>query len=647
MRLFIAEKHTQAEALARYLSKYGGDPLRAPEREYLAVGGDVVTWAQGHLYTDARPEDYDVKYKSWEKAHLPIVPERWLRLPVMSGNPANQLRAIKKLLKHATLLIHACDFDREGQLIGNDIFDNNGVSVPVMRLPLTGYDDVSIQRAFDALAPNEENDNLANAARARSESDWLIGINGTRGITLVTKEAGYRLQGAIPMGRVISPTLCLIVDRAEQIEHFMPVNYFEVWVALESRAARMALKLQIPEGTLGLDDDGRLVNREVAGKLKTRVEAARTGRVFTVKDDVAHEHPALPFSMASIQQELNKRTNLTAEQIYKAVQALYNEHFLISYPRGNCRYYQEQQHADGPALLAQIAKNIPDLAPFCTGANPLIKSAAFDSAKVGAHPAIAPLQTSVDLDELPAVERQVYELIARRYVQQFYPPAEYLTKEFTVIIDSLLFTKKYRSLANEGWLVTRENGAPSEKAEDPPRFEPGDTLEIIEVAVQQKTTKPPKPFTDGTLIAAINSVEKYVKDEELRALLGTDASIGTEATQTKIIENLIASRCIERKNKALLPTKTGKVVASVMPPQLQGPGLTALYEKSLEKIAVGALPAESFVREQRRLAAEIVQAILSTKLPPAEVWNGPDPRKRESREGGATGGGREYGAGAA
>jgi DNA topoisomerase-3 len=655
VKLYIAEKQTQAEALARYIAKYSGHALRTPSKYFFAVGDDIVTWAQGHLFTDGRPEDYNPIYQTWTKEHLPIFPESWLRLPAKTGNAAELLGVIKELMPKASQVIHACDYDREGQLIGDDLCDEFGVSAPVLRLPLIGYDDVSIKRAFDSMAPNESNANLANAARARRRVDWLIGYNMTRAYTIIAKEQGYRLQNAIPCGRVISPMLGLIVQRQRQIEEFLPINHFTVAAVVEGKGSAMAVKWNIPENYPGTDDKNRLTNKNEAVRVKEEIEKKKVAEVKAVASDVEYENPPLPFSMATIQQEINRRENLTAQQIYQAVQNLYNRYFLISYPRGNCRFYDESTHVDGAAVLSTIRANVPELSALASGADSAIKSAAFDSSRVGAHPAIAPLQTRMNAEDLPEVERLVYETICRRYIQQFYKPAEYLAKEFSIDIGTFNFSKRYRSLAKEGWLFAREEGPPKEKEADPPDFKVGDKLEVTDAAVIQTTTRPPKPFTDGTLIAAINSIEKYIDDPEIKAMIGSDASIGTEATQTQIIENLVAARLAERKDKKLLPTKMGRLVCSVMVPHLQGPGLTATYEKSLEKIAVGALDAGAFVRQQERLVRQMVEAALKTRLPSADEWNptasgGPKREQTMSADkqpSSGSGGGREFGAGAA
>ena len=628
-RLFLAQKQSQAEAIVKYLEAQGRG--QATNRgDHFVVGEDCVTFASGHLFEDAPPEHYDPANREWRREGLPIVPSQWVRLPKTrntGGVEHQQLTALRRLVPMAQLIIHACDFDREGQLIGDEILEELGVSVPVARLPIVGYDIDSIADAFTRMVDNADLSALATAARSRSRADWLIGINLTRALTIIAKDAGYQVR-KVSAGRVISPTLCLIVTRAEAIDAFVPFTHYWVGLATQSQCGQFLARWTPPAGCRGIDSDGRLVLRGIAADAVARSRAHTVATVASITDEPVVEPPPLPYSLARLQSAMNQRYRLTAQQTFDAADRLYWRHYAISYPRGSNRYYAPAHAARAAAIVNAIGRNLPRLAAAIGELDIAQRSPAFDASRVGSYCAMAPLSTTLDPRALTAEEQIVYEEICLSYLAQFAPDHRALRRTIVFAAGDDRFELRQLIITEPGWKDLR----PTTLGTPPTLFElkVGQSVQINRVEIIERKTQAPEPFTDGTLIDALNSVDDYVRNPELKAHVGHGASIGSEARQGHTIETLIQDGCVRRDRHYLVPTSIARVVAQhAMPPELRGPAISVVLDRALERVARGSQSSQPMLVEVERLVRKMCAGVLATVLPPNTDWQ---PKVRERKQ---------------
>jgi DNA topoisomerase-3 len=609
-RLILAEKENQASRIAVYLGDLAGvKPIQGPNNEYIVASGDVVVFASGHLFEDAKPEDYDPRFATWRREDLPFWPTRWKRIAKKGKTVDNAFAALRRYLPVVDTVLHACDMDREGQLIGDEIFREFKVAKPINRLPVVGMDDDSLAAAFAAIHPNDEHKLLSAAAIARSRGDWLWGTAFSRLLTILAQSKGHRKP--ISAGRVISPTQYIIFDREEERRNFVPVHHFAVIARVETADGPLKATWAPPDEE-GHNDQGQLVRRAIADEACRRIGEARAGKILKVDTKESEEQPPLPFSLAPLQAEINSKLGYTLDAVYDAADALYRRHALITYHRANNRYYPTSAHARAPAILDVIRTNLPVLTTLVDGADPAIQSEAFDdsksSAEAASHHGIMPLRTECAIDTLlTPVERDVYEAICRRYVAQFYPPMKAETLSYTVVIGKDALTGGRRIVVDPGWYTVAGKDVDGEATL--PDLKPGENVTISAIVVDEKRTEPPNRFTDGSLVMALNDVRRVVKDEDLRKLLGEGARLGTEATQTQVVKKLLTTQMIERQDRHLTITGLGAAIARALPPELKGPALTALFERGVDEIARGDRTMKQFLEEQIAILRQILPEI--------------------------------------
>jgi DNA topoisomerase III len=609
-RLIVAEKESQASAIAAYLGDLAGvKPIQGPNNEYVVATGDVVVFASGHLFEDAKPEDYDARYETWRREDLPIVPKRWKRIPKKGKTVDNAFAALRRYLPVVESVLHACDMDREGQLIGDEIFREFKVAKPINRLPIVGFDEDSLAAAFAAIHPNDEHKLLSAAAIARSRGDWLWGTAFSRLLTILAQAKGHRKP--ISAGRVISPTQYIIYEREHERRTFIPVHHFAVVARIETAAGPLKATWVQPNKE-GQNDNKQLVRRAIADEGCERIAKARIGKVLKVEPQDSEQQAPLPFSLAPLQADINSKYGYTIDAIYDAADALYRKHALITYHRANNRYYPTTAHARAPGILDAIRTNLPVLTTLIDGADPALQSQAFDdsksSAEAASHHGIMPLRTTCAIDTLLSpVERDVYEAICRNYIAQFYPPMRAEQLSYTVIVGSDALTGSRRVVVDPGWYPVLGKDVDGEATL--PEIEPGEDITVSAVVVDEKRTEPPKRFTDGSLILALNDVQRVVKDPDLKKLLGEGARLGTEATQTQVVKKLLATQMVERQDRYLTITGLGAAIAKALPPELKGPALTALFERGVDEIARGERTMTQFIEEQIAILKQILPEI--------------------------------------
>lgn len=604
MRLIIAEKPSLARAIAAALP---GTPRQVDQ--HLECGsGDVVAWCAGHILEVAPPEDYAAEWKSWSLDPLPLVPSDW-RHRITRRELVGSLR---KLLRRATTVVHAGDPDREGQLLVDEVLLFLGWQGPTLRLLVTDLNTPAVRRALSVLERNDRYRPLYAAALGRQRADWLYGMNLTRLYTLRARLGGY--QGVLSVGRVQTPLLGLIVRRDREIERFVSKPFYGVDVRLRTTSgseftAQWAAGKEHERLT---DPEGRLLVREVAEAVSQKIAGQRV-TVTSHDQKRQSEPPPLPYSLADLQIDAGRRLGLSAAAVLEVAQHLY-ERQLITYPRSDCSHLPEEHFGQGREVLSAIAFRAPRLAEACAAADVKRRSKAWDDAKVTAHHAIIPSSTQVGVS-LTGSDLALYELIAERYIQQFLPPFEYLQTKVAFAAAGETFVARGRQMLALGWRVlAKKDQAEKDDGDDhddnenaslPPLIE-GQELHCSTTKVVEKRTKPPKAFTDASLIAAMCNVAKFVSDPKARKILQDTDGIGTPATRAAIIETLFERRFVERTKKQIRSTPIGRALIDALPSVATTPDMTAVWESALRRIHDGELPLDRFLAVVTQQLGELV-----------------------------------------
>jgi DNA topoisomerase-3 len=633
MRLIIAEKYSAGRAIAEYLQHLYGIKYTQDGRAFILGDKDVVIAADGHLYQDLEPEDYNPALKDWnDESLLPVIPESWKRKPQTIPAAKETLAALQMYLPRCDRVLHACDTDPEGQLIGDEPLHRLGCKLPVDRLPILSYAQSAIGRAFQDIRPNTEFKSLAAAAIARSRGDWLWGKNGSRKYIIAANIAGYR--GKISIGRVISPTLHLLARRENAIKDFAPLTHYEIKARISVDGGEEVVAVYKPplgaDASQGFDREGRLVVSKQAMAIAERIAVAKRFVLGNVDMDTTDSPAPLPYSLAPLQVAAGKEYKYSPQQVAEAAQALYASHYLISYPRGNNRYYPMVALESAVATLKAIASNIPALGRVVAEANPTLPSRAFDDSEVdpsiASHHAIMPTDTVANMEQLSVIERDIYEMICRIYIAQLYPVAKTATRRLEFMADADLLVSSLSSITEAGWrpvLGLEDRGAGM--ALD--GIEPMTPAWLIAVGDTSVVTRPPRRMHDYDLIAALNNVAEHVDDPELKSQLGSKARLGSESTQTAIIKKLADYKYVRRDNSGFLTvTPLGLSIAKSLPAEFQGPALTAQWERDLAMIAAGKASATRFINEQISVMTDVmhrsVTIHLDSKWEPAEQQAG-------------------------
>lgn len=606
--LIIAEKPSVGKSLAAWLAHTTGHTARAIGRSHIEVGDYNVSWLFGHVLENVEPHEYNPKYKSWNAADLPIIPRVW-ELKEKEDATA-QIAALKRLLAGAKEVIGLGDPDQEGQLLQDEFLRWAGCSVPVKRLWLSATDDASIAAAWRDMKPNTAYEGYYWSALARSHADWLAGINLSRGCTLASRANGG--NATLSIGRVQTPTLALIVARELEIRHFKPVNYFTPFIQLATSPGFKAAWNPDKEHDSRLDPEGRLLDKKVADAIAAACKAAGTADVKDVKATKGKELPPLPFSLSGLQEHMSKRFGLSSLDTVKYAQLLY-EKKVASYPRVDTEFLPESQHGEAATIIAGMS-GLRGLGSAPDKVNLSLKSRAFDNKKVTAHHAIVPRPaTRAQLADLSSNEMLVWTEITKRYLLQFFPAAEYLSTEILLECAKEAFRASGKVYTNRGWkdAFVVAKGEEDEDDDDLgatlPKVSKGDTLKLADAGYDSTTTKPPKRFTDGTLIAAMKNVHRFVTDPKLKSILRDNVGIGTEATRANVIGELFGRKFIELAKKDIKPTALGEQLIEALPKQISAPDMTALWQQAMDDIRkTGEAGYNNFIAAQAKWLSEVI-----------------------------------------
>ena len=590
MKTIIAEKPSVAREIARIVG--------ATKREegYFEGGGYAVTWAFGHLVQLAMPDGYGVR--GFVRDNLPVIPETFMLIPRQtkaekgykpdSGVTA-QIKVIARLFNGSEQIVVATDAGREGELIFRYLYHYIGCSTPFVRLWISSLTDKAIREGLRNLENGSKYDNLFLAAKARSESDWLVGINGTQALTIA---AGH---GTYSVGRVQTPTLGMVCERYWENRRFTPEAFWQLHIAVNGNDN---------DGTVKLSSSGKWKEKEPATALYNKVKEAGTATVTKVERKEKTEETPLLFDLTTLQKEANAKHGFTAEQTLGIAQKLY-EKKLITYPRTGSRYIPEDVFSEIPKLLAFIGAMPEWKGKVQEKAGPTRRSV--DGGKVTDHHAL--LVTGEKPLFLSKEDNTVYQMIAGRMIEAFSEKCVKDTTTVTAECAGAEFMVKGSIIRQAGWRAV--HGEEDKEEISIPDWQEGDTLTLKGCSITEGKTKPKPLHTEATLLSAMETAGKEVEDDALRQAL-KDCGIGTPATRAAIIETLFKRGYMERCKKSLVPTEKGLALYSIVKTmRIADVALTGEWEKELARIERGELPADTFRKEIEAYTREITSELLS------------------------------------
>jgi DNA topoisomerase-3 len=613
-RLIIAEKPSVAADIARALGGFARHGDHFESKDY------VLSSAVGHLLELRAPEEHDPRSGRWTFKHLPVIPPKFDLEPIdeKSGSRLNLLlRLIKR--KDVTGIINACDAGREGELIFRYIVQYSKTPKPIERLWLQSMTPGSIREGFAKLRGDRDLLSLADAARSRSEADWLVGINGTRAMTAFNNRLGEGGFYKTTVGRVQTPTLAILVEREERIRAFRPRDYWEVHARFGGRLGEYPGRWFDPEFKKD-DDTERRPERIWSVAQADAITAACRGRPGLVSEETkpATQLSPLLFDLTSLQREANSRFGFSARATLGLAQALYERHKVLTYPRTDSRALPE----DYLATVRQAVELLKGAKEYAPHPATVLKNSwirpnkrVFDNTKVSDHFAIIPtLQLPRHLSE---PEQKIYDLVVRRFLAVFFPPAEYLQTTRITTVEGHPFRTDGRILTNPGWLAVYGRAAQEESANLPP-VEAGKQVETLELKTLANQTKPPPRYTEATLLSAMEGAGKLVEDDELRAAMEAKG-LGTPATRAAIIEGLIQEDYVHRNAKELVPTPKASSLLLALShfgaTEITSPELTGDWEHKLKLMEGGKLRRGEFMDHIEQVTRDLVERIRHGDIP--------------------------------
>src|SRR4051794_2520418 len=601
--LVIAEKPSVGRDLAAVLP---GTYKQNPDKTYLEGDDYLITWAVGHLVGLAPPDEYDPKLKKWRFADLPIVPEKFKLIP-NDEKSKKQLNAVHRLMREdeVDLIVNACDAGREGELIFAYLYETSGVNKPVERLWLNSMTKKAIQEAFERLRPGEEMATLEDAARSRSEADWVVGMNATRAASIRLRSA---FDGAVSLGRVQTPTLALVARREEEIRAFKPEPYWLVEAQFEADPERLYQGRYL---------GGKRIAEEEAAQI---VEAGRDkgGDITKLEKKEERERPQLLYDLTSLQRHANTLHGFSARRTLSAAQKLYEEHKAITYPRTSSRFLPSDQIPEIKPTAELVGHNgqYRKGAEYVTSLERLPLDRVVNDKKVEDHHALIPTKAEHNLGKMGPDELKIYDLVAKRFLAIFHPEAVYERTRVETTVEERVFRTSGRRLLEPGWKGVYGEEAQDGRQEDDsggdqllPKLEQGERVQTLSVESLRKETQPPRRFTEASLLAAMETAGKDIEDVEVREAM-KDSGIGTPATRASIIERLIDVGYIEREGRALLATEKGvQVIRLLGPHALTSAELTGDWERRLRLIEQGEDSRPAFMGDISKFATETVQEL--------------------------------------
>lgn len=615
MILCIAEKPSVGRDIARVLG------ANTQHDGFMEGNGYCVTWTFGHLCALLDPHEYSEQWKGWNLSSLPMIPTRFGIKVSEDKGIQKQFNTIKTLISKAKEVINCGDAGQEGELIQRWVYQKAGCKVPVKRLWISSLTEDAIREGFQKLKDQSEYQRLYEAGMMRAIGDWLLGMNATRAYTLRFAKGVGKDRQVLSIGRVQTPTLALIVKRQHEIEHFVPRTYWE----LKTLYRDTTFSAQLPTE----EDDYAITSLEKGQALVDSIKDLPL-EIISVEKKKGTEFAPRLFDLTSLQVECNKKFSLSADDTLKIIQSLYEKH-VTTYPRVDTTYLSDDIYPKVPATLQGIKDYFPQVTPLLSlkadggkGNNSLPKSKkVFDNKKVTDHHAIIP--TGQRPDNLSELERKVYNLVALRFIAAFYPDCEVSNTTILAKAGEIDFKVTGRQILKMGW---REVFSKEENTEQPanntenssnnteqkmlPSFVQGESGPH-QPQLQEKTTTPPKYYTEATLLRAMETAGKTVDDEELRDAM-KENGIGRPSTRAAIIEKLFQRKYIIREKKNIHATELGiNLIQTIISPLLKSAELTGRWEKKLREIERGTFTAQQFLDELKQMTSEVVHEVKADK----------------------------------
>ena len=597
LKLYIAEKPSLGRAIAAALPK----PQKNHKTHIELPNGDVVSWCIGHILAQADPEDYNGDLKKWRMETLPFVPEQWKLKPITRTKA--QLTVLRKLVKQADEIIHAGDPDREGQLLVDEVIDHFNVSkkkkLNMKRLLINDLNLPAVKRSLNTLKDNQEFISLSISALARSRADWLYGINLTRAYTLQGQKSGF--HSVLSVGRVQTPLLGLVVRREQEIADFVSKPFYEVAAhisLLPDQPISFNAKWKPSENCQPYcDEEGRVLVKGLAENVVNRI-TNQPAKVESIANTEKQQAAPLPFNLSQLQISAAKQFSMNAKLVLDVCQSLYEKHKLITYPRSDCRYLPKEQLKQVSTIIDNLAQGTLPCAKPAQDANKSLVSKAWNDKKITAHHAIIPTEKSPENINLNTFEKNIYLLIVRQYLLQFYPAFIFDQTNVSLSIAGGLFTRTAKTVKQIGWKVlfpqkkesktqnsaSKENNVDEAEQQLPPLVQ-GQIIHCQQGELIEKNTSPPQLFTDATLLAAMTGISRYVNDVEIKKVLKDTDGLGTDATRAGIIDLLFKRGFLIRQGKQIRATEVGIALVNALPEMATLPDMTAQWEATLTAIS--------------------------------------------------------------
>ena len=592
--LVLAEKPSVARDIARVLGcKQKGDGC--------IIGPNyIITWALGHLVTLADPDAYDDKYKAWRLEDLPMLPDK-MKLVIIKQT-AKQYRAVSALMKRDDVdkLVIATDAGREGELVARWIMMKAHCKKPAYRLWISSQTDKAIKEGFQNLKPAKEYDNLYHSAQARAEADWLVGLNTTRALT-----CKYNAQ--LSAGRVQTPTLALIVKREEEILAFQPKDYYSLQAVFKGFNATFKDK----------KNNTRFSDKSFIEKIAEATKNKK-GTVAKVEKTAKKTPPPAAYDLTELQRDANKKYGYSAKQTLALMQSLYEYHKVLTYPRTDSRYITDDIVATIPERLRAMAVGPYQSAAMKLARNPIQTKYIVNNAKVTDHHAIIPTEQSPNLSKLSFEERNIYDLVVRRFMAVLSAPMEYDEVKLQIDVGENSFYAKGKTVKSAGWKEfygmsdDEEDEDTENRSQDLPEIRQGAQLDVLNTKIISGKTRPPARYTEATLLSAMENPAGQIEDKNLKKVIATTSGLGTPATRADIIEKLFDNFSIERVGKEIHPTAKGKQLIKIVPEDLKSAELTAKWEQQLQNISRGTANMKQFIGEMRDYSTSLVSMVIGS-----------------------------------
>lgn len=594
-QLVLAEKPSVARDIARVIG------ANRKANGYIEGDRYVVTWALGHLVTLADPELYDDKYKAWRLEDLPMLPDK-MKLVVIKQT-AKQYKTVSSLMSRKDIdsLIIATDAGREGELVARWIMMKAHFKKPAFRLWISSQTDKAIKEGFASLKPAKQYDNLYYSAQARAEADWLVGLNVTRALTC-------KHNAQLSAGRVQTPTLAMIVEREEEILKFKPSDYYTLQAVFKGFNATFRDK----------SGNTRFSSREYVEKI-VKALTGREGVVASIERTAKKQNPPAAYDLTELQRDANKLYGYSAKQTLSYMQSLYEMHKVLTYPRTDSRYITKDVAATIPERLRSVSQGAYQKTAMSLFRKPVNTKYIVNDAKVTDHHAIIPTEQSANFAKFTHEERNIYDLVVKRFLAVLSEPFEYDEVKLTINIGGESFYAKGKVVKSEGWkaLYGKSFGDDEEeeaenKAQNLPDLKKGAKLPVLNLKVGTGKTRPPARYTEATLLTAMENPSKQISDKNLKAVIQTTSGLGTPATRADIIEKLFDNFSIERVGKEIHPTAKGKQLIKIVPSDLKSAELTAKWEQQLQNISRGTQDMKAFIGEMRKYASSLVKMVIAS-----------------------------------